>query len=78
MVPISEKMAPFEEEGTIRRMEGSILKRWSLSPDEGFYPQKKGPAFKRRSFPLEEVPCREEWVYPQMRGFITRRKVPSS
>ena len=78
MVPISEKMAPFAEEGDYSQnggfypqMKGSVLRR-------RVYPQKKGPAFKRRSFPLEEVPCREEWVYPQMRGFITRRKVPSS
>ena len=54
MVPISEKMAPFAEEGTIRRMEGlssedgvypqkmeSIPRRWSLSPEDGVYPQKR-------------------------------------
>ena len=51
MVPISEKMAPFAEEGTIRRMEGSISRRRVLSSEEGFCPQKKGSILGRRFYP---------------------------
>ena len=64
MVPISEKMAPFAEEGTIRRMEGSIsrrrvlsseegsiLRRRVLSSEEGFHPRKKGSILGRRFYP---------------------------